>query len=129
MSSLEIHSLEDCPKCKNNNKKCCGNGEAANNSGNYNVINIGNDISRFSNEEFRNITGEKTKDRETTKEKVINNIIKEPTQYKTRIVESKIPLVQGESLITFKKSERTGADIPVKLFKDNYRIVAYSEFY
>jgi len=127
MSSLQIHSLEDgCTKCGKPKKKgCCGNGEGANNEGNYNIINIGNDQSKFSNEELR-FLAPRNNAPSVEREKVFNTVIKEPPQ--TRIVEKKVPVTNGESVMVYANSDNK-VGVPARLFNDSYRTTLYREFY
>lgn len=123
MSELQIHSLEDCPKCgKSKRRGCCGNGEGANNEGNYNIINIGNDQSKFSNTElpFLAPRNDRTIERET------NTIIKEPPI--TRILEQKTPVTKGESVMIYADGNKN-TGVPARIFDDKYRPVLYREFY
>jgi hypothetical protein len=122
MAELQVQSLEDGCGCKGKKKGCCGDGDAANNSGNYNIINIGNETTNANRSGGSSPSNPVT----NTVEKFTNTIIKEPP--KTQIVTQKVPVMNGQSLLTWKNDQSQYA-VPVKLFDDTYSITKYREFY
>lgn len=123
MAELEIHSLEDgntCNKCKSKRNCTCGdksvNGDPAN-SGNYNIINIGNDVMSTQRENTDNVFdykvggsgggGKNTHTKET--------IIQE--REIPQIIEKFVPMGSADSAYMMAQNEAKDINLPFRLFK------------
>lgn len=136
MAELAIHTLEDCGcgKKKNGGCKTCGdksvNGDPAN-SGNYNVINIGNDVIDSGNNtkiSAKMNPFERHHERLAPVNTHTREIIVKEREI-PKIIERNIPSDRFDSLLVIAENQLHGHSLPVRAFKSDYNISLYKAFY
>lgn len=133
MGELKISTLEDncnsCNRKRNNRTNNASHGNSGpRNDGNYNIINIGNDIMQLDNKNSSNGSPSPS-----TPPTVVNTHIKEiierEKQLPGKIIREKVPVTGSESLLYWQSEVDNRFSIPVRLFSHDDKVTTYKEFY
>lgn len=140
MAELNIHSLEDCTCGKNKNGNCnkCGKnnntGDPAN-SGNYNIINIGNDIIESGNTiTSKNMQVPFQNEKESVNHRPAKEIHTKEVIVQEReipkIIEKVVPAEDMDSVLLMAQKNFEVPAMPVRVFKNgSYNLSLYKAFY
>lgn len=132
MGELKISTLEDgCTSCggrkRNNRTNNAGGNSGPRNDGNYNIINIGNDIMQLDNQNSPN--GSPSAPPQVVTNTHIKEIIEREKQLPGKIIREKVPVTGSESLLYWQNDVDNRFTIPVRLFNHDGKVTTYKEFY